>query len=183
MNTFHDCAANECQVTQTSIVVQEHVSTDHFKNEIAHNTNPDDRLLNTAQLRSAKNIQQFCVDFRYPDLAVSEVISKAIANKHQLDDEASRVKQTKATEKQARAEAKEKRAEAKRVREACRHLGQPSQSQPAVDNADSIPQLEPNTAATGLPLEPMQTVSRKRGRGGEEEFEEGSSKRMHTSLH
>lgn len=98
-------------------IVQERVQTEYFKDELTHQTHPEDRLLNTSQLRSAEAIRRFATNYRYPNMGRQELIAKAIANKHALEYETRQSTEAKATAKIAKAAAKAKKAEQKKLRE------------------------------------------------------------------
>ncbi|KAJ3559218.1 hypothetical protein NM688_g473 [Phlebia brevispora] len=114
VNTFHNCVDNHCETTSTAAVIQERIQTGQFENEITHQNNPMDRLLNTAQLRSAQHIRRFATAYRYPGLSLPNAIEQAIANKHTLDVEAEQAKQAQTAKKEARAASKAKRAATRR---------------------------------------------------------------------
>ncbi|KAK7016987.1 hypothetical protein VNI00_018785 [Paramarasmius palmivorus] len=59
VNVQHDCIRNKCKVQQTAVVRQERHDTELRRGRVIHLGNPDDVVLNTAQMRSAKFVQEF----------------------------------------------------------------------------------------------------------------------------
>jgi hypothetical protein len=72
-------------MTQTRRVIQERQVTDLFENELKHVIQPDDVLLNLAQLHSAALVQNFQPSTRYPNLTRDVLIRTAIRNRHILE--------------------------------------------------------------------------------------------------
>jgi hypothetical protein len=72
-------------MTQTRRVIQERQVTDLFENELKHVIQPDDVLLNLAQLHSAALVQNFQPFTRYPNLTRDVLIRTAIRNRHILE--------------------------------------------------------------------------------------------------
>ncbi|KII94845.1 hypothetical protein PLICRDRAFT_693166 [Plicaturopsis crispa FD-325 SS-3] len=99
VNTIHNCAANNCHVAQTRIVVQERQRTERTENQVEHSKNPDDLLLNLAQLRSAAYLEVFRLDTTYPGLLRDELIEEAVRHRHALERQAQLAKENKEKEK------------------------------------------------------------------------------------
>lgn len=100
MNTFHHCEYQGCTVTKTRIVVQERFRTSQQENEVTHNGNQDDCVLNLAQLHNAELVQIYQPLERYPGLPRAEWLVKAVAHRVELDAKAAE-KKTQAAEKRA----------------------------------------------------------------------------------
>ncbi|KAI0669224.1 hypothetical protein C8Q78DRAFT_1042302 [Trametes maxima] len=82
VSTFHNCVAHGCTVTRSKVVMQERQETENREDEVVHDTQTIDRVLNTAQLRNAAILQRIQVVFpRYPGQAQDVVIDRAIENK------------------------------------------------------------------------------------------------------
>ncbi|KAI0716145.1 hypothetical protein C8T65DRAFT_572363 [Cerioporus squamosus] len=93
VNTFHNCAKYKCKLKNTHHVMQERVLTKKTTQERVHRRHPDDRVLNTAQLRSSAVLLAFRhPDARYPDLTRAQVVEQAIKIRAELDLEAARKK-------------------------------------------------------------------------------------------
>lgn len=62
VNTVHNCPCNKCESDGFHYVYQERVQTAHKHSVVLHSTqpdDPDDRVLNTAQMRDAEFLQMF----------------------------------------------------------------------------------------------------------------------------
>jgi len=78
VNTQHDCSRNKCQTSGIRYVYQECMQTAMTTPVVEHLTNPDDLILNTAQMRDATHLQKF----RIPSTALDEemVIQESVAH-------------------------------------------------------------------------------------------------------
>jgi hypothetical protein len=88
INVIHNCVAHGCSMTRTRPVIQERSITDFLENEIKHTIQPDDILLNLAQLHSAKLVQKFQPLVQYPNLPRDTLLRTAIRNCHLLEGSA-----------------------------------------------------------------------------------------------
>ncbi|KAK0434671.1 uncharacterized protein EV420DRAFT_1282461 [Desarmillaria tabescens] len=61
VNVQHDCIQNHCEAEKVVPLLQEGEMTSELRERIVHQRNPDQMVLNTAQMRSAKHIQPFQV--------------------------------------------------------------------------------------------------------------------------
>ncbi|KAF8204045.1 hypothetical protein BJ912DRAFT_841196 [Pholiota molesta] len=59
VNTQHQCERNGCTTSGTRYICQERVQTSHTASVVQHLNNPNDQLLNMAQMRDAINLQNF----------------------------------------------------------------------------------------------------------------------------
>lgn len=59
MNVQHNCALHQCTTAQIRHVYQERERTDATEPIISHVRNPEDIVLNTAQMRDAAYVQRF----------------------------------------------------------------------------------------------------------------------------
>jgi len=77
VNTQHDCHRNGCQTSGIRYVYQERIRTDITTPVVEHLINPDDLILNTAQMRDAVHLQKF----RIPSTPLNEeiVIHESVA--------------------------------------------------------------------------------------------------------
>ena len=77
MNTQHDCHRNGCQTSGIRYVYQERIRTDITTPVVEHLINPNDLILNTAQMRDAVHLQRF----RIPSTPLNEeiVIQESVA--------------------------------------------------------------------------------------------------------
>ncbi|KAF8183058.1 hypothetical protein K438DRAFT_1767117 [Mycena galopus ATCC 62051] len=57
VRTIHNCASHNCPVTTTREIIQERRKTGRFDNEVTHTPDTSDLILNLAQLRSARYLQ------------------------------------------------------------------------------------------------------------------------------
>jgi len=89
VNTQHDCDSNKCTTTGFRYVYQERVRTQRRAPIVEHLRNPDDLILNTAQMRDAVHVQKFRIppdaldEPAILDASVRRVIDQ---RKHQKDD-------------------------------------------------------------------------------------------------
>ncbi|KAI0263906.1 hypothetical protein BC834DRAFT_970983 [Gloeopeniophorella convolvens] len=58
-HSYHNCVRHQCDTTPTRRVRQEREEMDNFGDEIVHNTQPDDRIFNLAQLHNAQVLHAF----------------------------------------------------------------------------------------------------------------------------
>jgi hypothetical protein len=84
VNTIHNCAAQGCIPVRNRAVVQERQVTTNLELQVEHNIEPDDILLNLAQLHSAKYVQLFQWQTRYPAMSRATLIDTAVANHNAL---------------------------------------------------------------------------------------------------
>ncbi|TFK70456.1 hypothetical protein BDN72DRAFT_838978 [Pluteus cervinus] len=111
IGTFHNCAAQGCSLTRTREVQQERKPTGRFENEVLHTKNPNDLLLNLAQLRSAQHIQHLQPNSRIsPDNP--ELVSIAVKHHLELEAEKDQPKRPVNTQKKKRKGGKRKATEA-----------------------------------------------------------------------
>lgn len=61
VNVQHDCISNQCHAEKVVPLLQEGEVTSELRERIVHRRNPDQMVLNTAQMQSAKHIQPFRV--------------------------------------------------------------------------------------------------------------------------
>ncbi|KAF7982888.1 hypothetical protein HWV62_25136 [Athelia sp. TMB] len=66
-------------------VIQERRATELLENELKHSIEPDDVLLNLAQLHSASLVQAFRPSRRYPNMPLDTLIWQSIRNRHVLE--------------------------------------------------------------------------------------------------
>lgn len=59
VNTAHNCPRNNCSSNGFQYIYQERVQTAHQRSVVLHSAQPDDRVLNTAQMRDAEFLQRF----------------------------------------------------------------------------------------------------------------------------
>ena len=59
VNTQHDCYRHKCQTTGARYVYQERIQTEKTTPVVEHLTDPNDLILNTAQMRDAIHVQNF----------------------------------------------------------------------------------------------------------------------------
>lgn len=85
LSVVHNCAAHGCAVTRTRHVIQERRVTALLENELNHSLQPDDLLLNLAQLHSARLVQPFRPPQRYPDMPIGTLILHSIRNRHIIE--------------------------------------------------------------------------------------------------
>ncbi|RDX40530.1 hypothetical protein OH76DRAFT_1394203 [Lentinus brumalis] len=82
VNVFHNCARNMCTSTETRELKQERITLDKKGSELTH-IEPNDLVLNLAQLRSGALLSRFQTRTPRPDTAA--LIRRAIAIRHALD--------------------------------------------------------------------------------------------------
>ncbi|KAI5890875.1 uncharacterized protein SCHCODRAFT_02690755 [Schizophyllum commune H4-8] len=89
IHTFHNCAANRCEVTRTRLTKKERRLMQDKVDKVLHSQNPDDRVLNLAQLRSAEALHAFRSATRYPSAAKArdELVREAVEHRQQVDAE------------------------------------------------------------------------------------------------
>ncbi len=109
IHVFHNCAKHACQMTNTKIVYQERVQTAKRTAEVIH-TEPDDGILNLAQLTNAKSLAQFRLASRYPAMTRGTVITEAVEKRARTVAEAVNL----AEEKKRQQEAKKSKKNAPR---------------------------------------------------------------------
>jgi hypothetical protein len=61
VNTQHHCERNGCLSSGFRYIYQERVQTEHQTSVVEHRRNPQDLMLNTAQMRDAVHLQKFRV--------------------------------------------------------------------------------------------------------------------------
>ena len=62
VNAQHDCHRNQCSTTGFWYVYQERVQTQTKYSTMEHTQNPDDLVLNTAQMRDTVHVQHYRID-------------------------------------------------------------------------------------------------------------------------
>uniref|UniRef100_A0A0W0F7S3 Uncharacterized protein n=1 Tax=Moniliophthora roreri TaxID=221103 RepID=A0A0W0F7S3_MONRR len=72
VNVQHDCIRQKCKVKRSAVILQERHDTDLRKGRVEHENDPFDIVLNTAQMRDAKYLQNFRVP--HTKLPVRETI-------------------------------------------------------------------------------------------------------------
>jgi hypothetical protein len=68
VNIQHNCAQHKCQASGNQPVYQERQQTMHTVKAIQHLNQPNDLILNTAQMRDAVHLQKFCLTSEPLDL-------------------------------------------------------------------------------------------------------------------
>lgn len=81
---IHNCASHNCPVTNTREIIQERRKTGRFDSEVTHSPDLSDLVLNLAQLRSARYLQQFQPAHRYPNLPRAQLIATAVQHRNEL---------------------------------------------------------------------------------------------------
>jgi hypothetical protein len=78
VNTQHDCCHAKCQTNGVRYVYQERIQTEIRVPVVEHRVDPDDLILNTAQMRDAVHVQKF----RIPSTPLDEerVIQESVAS-------------------------------------------------------------------------------------------------------
>lgn len=87
VSTIHNCATHQCSISDTRPLSIERCQSKRQMRVLNH-VNPDDILLNLAQMRSVRYIQTFQPTTRYPNLPLHELICQATANRRHLQAEA-----------------------------------------------------------------------------------------------
>ncbi|KAJ7469074.1 hypothetical protein FB451DRAFT_1177070 [Mycena latifolia] len=123
VNVNHNCAANHCEIALTRRVLQERRRTKRFENEVSHAVEPNDCVLNLAQLRSATDVQKSRSDARFPGLSLAEAIEASIRNKERLEQNAKEAEEAKELERQEKEQGKQK-AKAKQPRKMAANEGE-----------------------------------------------------------
>ncbi|KAL7285971.1 hypothetical protein ACG7TL_001086 [Trametes sanguinea] len=103
ISTIHNCAAHGCQPSRTKIVVQERMETRDREDEVRHSKEPEDRMVNLAQLRNVRLRSRLTRAVRYPEYTFADVLDRAIANKKAMEMAAEERRQALATKKAQRA--------------------------------------------------------------------------------
>lgn len=78
VNVQHNCAQQLCSTAQIRHVYQERERTDQTRLAVTHIRQPDDLVLNTAQMRDAPLLQKFRL--RSPDLNADDIITASAAH-------------------------------------------------------------------------------------------------------
>lgn len=95
VNTQHDCDTNKCTTSGFRYVYQERVRTQRRAPIVQHLKNPDDLILNTAQMRDAIHLQKFRIppavldEPAVIDSSVRRVIDKRKKKKEDAEKEVS----------------------------------------------------------------------------------------------
>ncbi|KAF8966226.1 hypothetical protein BDZ97DRAFT_1657897 [Flammula alnicola] len=95
VNTQHDCDTNKCTTSGFRYVYQERVRTQRRAPIVQHIKNPDDLILNTAQMRDAIHLQKFRIppavldEPAVIDASVRRMIDKRKKSKEDTEKEAS----------------------------------------------------------------------------------------------
>ncbi|KAJ6447714.1 hypothetical protein C8R45DRAFT_948387, partial [Mycena sanguinolenta] len=87
-----------------------------FKNEVDHGVEPNDCIVNLAQLRSATDVQKLRNSTRFLDLSLVEAIEKSICNQEQLERKAKEAEEAKEVEQQEKAAEKQAKAAEKQAK-------------------------------------------------------------------
>ncbi len=84
VNVQHDCIKNGCSAERVAPVRQEGELTSELREQIVHRRNPQEIILNTAQMRSARLIQPFHINsiLRDTESIVLASVQKEIALQH-----------------------------------------------------------------------------------------------------
>ncbi|KAF7971893.1 hypothetical protein HWV62_19513 [Athelia sp. TMB] len=106
ISTIHNCAAHHCQITRTRPLIQERQTTLQHENEITHTIEPNDIVLNLAQMRSAEWTQVFQPPSRYNSPSRNFHIRQAVQNRIDMEKESQQAKVSKEIEKAEKAKAK-----------------------------------------------------------------------------
>ncbi|EPQ49873.1 hypothetical protein GLOTRDRAFT_134513 [Gloeophyllum trabeum ATCC 11539] len=86
VSTIHNCAEHGCVSTMTRNVIQERQITINRESEYLHSVEPEDRLLNLAQLRSSSIIQSLHHVLPEPEhQTCQEMIKAAVQNRKEWD--------------------------------------------------------------------------------------------------
>jgi hypothetical protein len=72
VNVQHNCARYQCSTTHVRHVYQERERTDQTQPMVSHSKQPEDLMLNTAQMRDAIHVQAYRL--RSPDLDEENII-------------------------------------------------------------------------------------------------------------
>lgn len=81
VNTQHNCAKSKCGPTSHRPIYQERHQTQERRSIIEHNVNPDNRVLNTAQMRDVIYLQKYRLSSE--SLDADTVIHQSAANELQ----------------------------------------------------------------------------------------------------
>ncbi|KAL1756891.1 hypothetical protein FB107DRAFT_210543, partial [Schizophyllum commune] len=84
VSVFHNCKRNNCITTRTRPVVRERQRTRLLEWEVKHEKNPDDLVLNLAQLRSASLLQELQPPALQPALPRNVLVDRAVANRRRI---------------------------------------------------------------------------------------------------
>ncbi|KAL1669170.1 hypothetical protein GGF50DRAFT_21913, partial [Schizophyllum commune] len=87
VSVFHNCKRNHCIATKTRPVVHERRATQKFEWEVKHNQNPNDLVMNLAQLRSAVSLQEFQAAERRPGLDRATLLDRAVHHRRRIVEE------------------------------------------------------------------------------------------------
>ncbi|KAK7684301.1 hypothetical protein QCA50_012625 [Cerrena zonata] len=79
VHTFHNCHMNKCKATKMRVIRQERQDSGQLADEILHDCNSLDRVMNLAQMRSADLLHPFHWSSRYPGKPQSEVLTLALS--------------------------------------------------------------------------------------------------------
>ncbi|KAH9851930.1 hypothetical protein C2E23DRAFT_780036 [Lenzites betulinus] len=166
VNTIHNCVKHQCMPTRTRVVYQERYETNERADEITHQTHPEDRILNLAQLRSMEALHRFRVAAQYPGLSLDNVLDQAISVRTALDEEVQR-KKDEAQRKKDEAKRKREETQRKKAESQRRYSEAPGQapSRRAQNKQRNVPGP---SASVGRPMESpaSQGISQIQGRGG-----------------
>lgn len=91
MNTQHDCHRNGCQTSGICYVYQERIRTDITTPVVEHLINPNDLILNTAQMRDAVHLQKFRIPSTplNKEIVIQESVARAIDQRKMAGERAS----------------------------------------------------------------------------------------------
>jgi hypothetical protein len=145
VHTIHNCAESGCQPLQTRAVHQERISTGKMDFEIGHVADPDNIVLNLAQMGHAQLVRPLLSKVRYPGLTREVLIERAVARRREIEAEKKRKtadKEKAAEEKQRKAAEKKKKKETQAQKPTARQakaIAQPSSSTPPSSNNMDTP--------------------------------------------
>ncbi|KAG8696163.1 hypothetical protein FRC09_008684 [Ceratobasidium sp. 395] len=121
VSVFHNCAAHRCAVTATRQRRQERQVLDAFDNEVQHNIEPQDLVLNLAQFRSAETIASLFPHSPPPQPSVEDAITDGIHHQQALEEAAQAEKLAKEAaenERQAKREEEQAKKEERKAKKA-----------------------------------------------------------------
>lgn len=91
VNTQHDCWRYKCQTTGVRYVYQERMRTEKTTSVVEHLTEPNDLILNTAQMHDAPYVQKFRIASTPLDeeRVIHESVARAINQRKSVTDRTS----------------------------------------------------------------------------------------------
>ncbi|KAK1235606.1 hypothetical protein PQX77_001159 [Marasmius sp. AFHP31] len=84
VNAPHDCKSNGCELTGQHVIYQERLATDRTLARVEHRSNPNQRILNLAQMRSSAAIAWFRrPPVPYSDFEWDTIVHESAFHEHQ----------------------------------------------------------------------------------------------------